>query len=176
VVDPIILIFGLIVAGLAVNMALTKAPIAAALSLIALMVALGGIYAMVGAHFVAALQVLIYAGAIMVLFVFSIMLLNRNEEYSEIDAGNAKAWLTGILSLSIFGMIYWGFKCFTEFEGRPLLGEFTLERIREIGGNLEAVSALMFSRYFFHFEVISLLLLVAVIAALVLAKRKVDEV
>jgi NADH-quinone oxidoreductase subunit J len=174
VVDPIILVFGLLVGGLALNMAFTKSPIAAALSLIGLMVALGGIYAMVGAHFVAALQVLVYAGAIMVLFVFSIMLLNLNEEGSEVDVGKAKTWLTGFVSVAIFGMTYLGFQRFTEFEGRPLLGEFTLERIREMGGNLDAVSGLMFSKYFFHFEAISLLLLVAIIAALVLAKRKVD--
>ncbi len=173
-VDPLILILGIIVASLAVSMALSSSPITSALSLVGLMVALGAIYGVIGAHFVAALQVLVYAGAIMVLFIFSIMLLNMNESVPEVDFRNAKTWLTGALAGGAFYALFQGFKHFESFEGRPSVGEFTLERIKELGGNLEAVSGLLFSKYFFQFEVVSLLILVAIMAALTLAKRKVD--
>ncbi len=173
-VDPLILILGIIVASLAVSMALSSSPITSALSLVGLMVALGAIYGVIGAHFVAALQVLVYAGAIMVLFIFSIMLLNMNDSVREVDFRNARTWLTGAIAGGAFYGLFQGFKHFEGYEGRPAMGEFTLERIKELGGNLEAVSGLLFSKYFFQFEVVSLLILVAIMAALTLAKRKVD--
>lgn len=173
-VDPILLVLGLTAAVLGVMMAVSKSPITSAFSLVGLMVALGAIYGVIGAHFVAALQVLVYAGAIMVLFVFSIMLLNMNESVREIDFRNAKTWLTGAMCLGMLWMLYLGFRQFETFEGKPPMGEFTLERIKELGGNLEAVSGLLFSKYFFQFEIVSFLILVAIMAALTLAKRKVD--
>lgn len=173
-VDPILLVLGLTAAVLGVMMAVSKSPITSAFCLVGLMVALGAIYGVIGAHFVAALQVLVYAGAIMVLFVFSIMLLNMNEAVREVDPRNAKTWLTGALCLGMLFMLYLGFKHFETFAGKPEVGEFTLERIKELGGNLEAISGLLFSKYFFQFELISIVILVAIMAALTLAKRKVD--
>src|SRR5271170_1961988 len=74
------LLFGAVCVGGAVNLLAQRHPINSALSLIAVMAALAGEYLLLGAEFVAAVQVIVYAGAIMVLFVFVIMLLNAGEE------------------------------------------------------------------------------------------------
>ena len=86
--------FGLICIAGAVNLLLQRHPINSALSLIAVMAALAGEYLLLGAEFVAAVQVIVYAGAIMVLFVFVIMLLNAGEE--ERTRGSRVAIIFGI--------------------------------------------------------------------------------
>src|SRR5712692_4421875 len=88
------LAFGAVCVGGAVNLLAQRHPINSALSLIAVMAALAGEYLLLGAEFVAAVQVIVYAGAIMVLFVFVIMLLNAGEE--EETTGSRVALLLGI--------------------------------------------------------------------------------
>jgi len=174
VVEPVVLILAIVVAVLAALTVFSRSPISSAFSLVTMMVALAGIYGVSGAHFIAALQAIVYAGAIMVLFVFSIMLLNMNDEHNEIRFGSWKAVLAILFAAGIFGglsfvFIKWG----GETQG-PTPGMMTLEQIRGIGGNVVAVSGSMFSQAYVQFEFISLLLLVAIASALVLAKRKVD--
>ena len=86
--------FALVCIAGAVNLLLQKHPINSALSLVVVMGALAVEYLLLGAEFVAAVQVIVYAGAIMVLFVFVIMLLNAGEE--EHTEGSRVAWLVGI--------------------------------------------------------------------------------
>src|SRR5580765_9009800 len=88
------LVFGAIAVAGAVNLLVQRHPINSALSLIAVMAALAGEYLLLGAEFVAAVQVIVYAGAIMVLFVFTIMLLNAGEE--EHTQGSRVAVLFGV--------------------------------------------------------------------------------
>src|SRR3979409_360844 len=88
------LAFGVVCVAGAVNLLVQKHPINGALSLIAVMAALAGEYLLLGAEFVAAVQVIVYAGAIMVLFVFTIMLLNAGEE--ERTKGSRVAVLLGV--------------------------------------------------------------------------------
>ena len=88
------LAFGAVCVGGAVNLLAQRHPINSALSLIAVMAALAGEYLLLGAEFVAAVQVIVYAGAIMVLFVFVIMLLNAGEE--EHTMGSRVALLLGV--------------------------------------------------------------------------------
>src|SRR5213595_1328468 len=87
-------IFGAICIAGALNLLLQKHPINSALSLIVVMGSLALLYLLLGAEFVAAVQVIVYAGAIMVLFVFVIMLLNAGEE--DITRGSRVAWLLGL--------------------------------------------------------------------------------
>src|SRR6185295_10822539 len=96
-------VFGLICVAGAVNLLLQKHPINSALSLIAVMAALAGEYLLLGAEFVAAVQVIVYAGAIMVLFVFVIMLLNAGEE--EHTRGSKVAILFGVPGMLIGGVL-----------------------------------------------------------------------
>src|SRR6202007_356680 len=93
------LAFGAVCVAGAVNLLVQRHPINSALSLIAVMAALAGEYLLLGAEFVAALQVIVYAGAIMVLFVFVIMLLNAGEE--ERTQGSRIAVLFGIPGLLV---------------------------------------------------------------------------
>ena len=88
------LAFGAVCVGGAINLLVQRHPINSALSLIAVMAALAGEYLLLGAEFVAAVQVIVYAGAIMVLFVFVIMLLNAGEE--EHTGGSRIAMLLGV--------------------------------------------------------------------------------
>src|SRR5271166_1696395 len=96
------LAFGAVCVAGAVNLLVQRHPINSALSLIAVMAALAGEYLLLGAEFVAAVQVIVYAGAIMVLFVFTIMLLNAGVE--EETKGSKVAFLVGIPGVLIGGV------------------------------------------------------------------------
>src|ERR1700739_4016543 len=97
------LVFGAVCVGGAVNLLAQRHPINSALSLIAVMAALAGEYLLLGAEFVATVQLIVYAGAIMVLFVFVIMLLNAGVE--EETKGSRVAILFGIPGLVRGGML-----------------------------------------------------------------------
>src|SRR2546429_191502 len=100
-------VFGIICVAGALNLLLQRHPINSALSLVVVMGSLAVEYLLLGAEFVAAIQVIVYAGAIMVLFVFVIMLLNAGEE--EHSQGSHVAWLLGIPGvLAATVIIFWG--------------------------------------------------------------------
>lgn len=172
--DPVIVVLAVIIGLLGLVTVFAKNPISSAFSLVMLMIALAGVYAMIGSHFIAALQAIVYAGAVMVLFVFSIMLLNMNEEKGEVRFNSPLTWLSIALSAVLLLLLEIGFTAWSEEKNGPPVGDMSLERIRELGGNVVAVSGSLFSQAYIQFEFISLLLLVAIASALVLAKRKVD--
>jgi NADH-quinone oxidoreductase subunit J len=137
--------------------------IAAVMSLVATFFGLAAMYAMLSAHFLAALQVLVYAGAIMTLFVFVIMVLNRDE---------AEPWAwEGVITkvVGVFALVYLvtkvGYHLFAVApahpEGPPV--EF---------GTVAQVGEILFTDYLFVFEAVSVLLLIAVIAAVVVARQR----
>lgn len=172
-VEPIVVILAVVVAILATLTVFSRSPIASAFSLVLMMVGLAAVYGVSGAHFAAALQAIVYAGAIMVLVVFSIMLLNMNEQENEVRM-SLPTVVAGVFALLLFGGLAFVFYQWQGVTAKPLPGEMTLQAIRDIGGNVVAVSGSLFSKSYIQFEVISLLLLVAIASALVLAKRKVD--
>ena len=173
-VNPIIALFTGFIALLSLTMIFSRNPITSAFSLVGLMIGLGGIYAAIGAHFVAALQIIVYAGAVMVLFVFSIMLLNSNDDESEVFFKNWRHVAGLILSLLLLGLFAWAFALWFAELRLPAVDIYNLTKIKSMGGNVLVLSGLLFSQAYIQFEMISLLLLVALAAALVLAKRKVD--
>jgi NADH-quinone oxidoreductase subunit J len=149
----------LAVAG-AVNLILQRHPIHSALSLIVVMAALAGLYLLLEAEFVAAVQVIVYAGAIMVLFVFVIMLLNAGvEERTEFSriARYAGVPLAGVLLLVL------------TFHVARASAAMTAAPLAE--GATRAVALLLFRDFAFPFEFTSILILVALLGATVLAKR-----
>jgi NADH-quinone oxidoreductase subunit J len=152
---------GLSVAG-ALFMVTRKNPLAGALALVVTMAALSGLFAMLHAEFVFILQILLYAGAIMVLIIFTIMLLNLSpQELKERPIGRLKGFI--IFAATAIGFI--GFL-------RVLLEiPAGVQFVSPTFGDLEEVGALMFSSYLFPFEVISVLLLVAIVGVVVLAKK-----
>lgn len=173
-VDPVVVVLAAIIGVLGLVTVFAKNPISSAFSLVMLMVALAGVYAMIGAHFIAALQAIVYAGAVMVLFVFSIMLLNLNEEKAEVRFNSPLTWVSIALTAVLLLLLEIAFTSWSSETNLPPVGNMNLENIRALGGNVVAVSGSLFSQAYIQFEFISLLLLVAIASALVLAKRKVD--
>lgn len=165
-----------ILGGMAIACALLvvfkKNPVSSAFSLVLLFAAFAGIYAMLGAHLIAALQVLVYAGAIMVLFVFVIMLLNADEPSFDMGRSHpALRILVGVFCLILLGFFVWAQSKSGAGAGAAKVGPFTVEAVAGAGGNSKVVSQLMFSRYILPFELTSVLLLAGIVGAVAIAKR-----
>jgi NADH-quinone oxidoreductase subunit J len=173
--SPVIIVLAVISAILAVTMLFARNPITSALCLLGVLIMTAGIYGLIGEHLVATIQLVVYAGAIMVLFIFSIMLLNLNTE--SIDFKNHPFVFTGgiFLGLAFFGSIAFALnEHFLNHRQDYPLGSFTPEKITELGGNSKVLAHALFSQFYVSFEVISLALLIAIVGTVVLAKRKFD--
>jgi NADH-quinone oxidoreductase subunit J len=149
-----------------------RSPVYCALSLVATFFLLGAIYVLLNAEFVATIQVLVYAGAIMVLFLFVIMLLNLKSDRPFALTFSLPKWLglaitAGILA-QLIGMIH------SPAARLGPSGPYPPERVAA-EGSTEIIGRLLFTDYVLPFEMISILLLVSVIGAVVLAKRRVRE-
>lgn len=159
-------LFAAVAVGCAVNLVLQTHPISSAISLIGVMVSLAALYLLLGAEFIAAAQVIVYAGAIMVLFIFTIMLLNTGSE--EKDPPNAVSRFLGLPLLLVMA----GLLSVVMIEVAPpsqevRFGNFT-------GGSAADVGLLLFTKYLLPFEATSVLILIAILGAVVLAMREVD--
>ena len=166
-----------ILAGLSIACALLvvlkKNPVSSAFSLVLLFAAFAGIYAMLGAHLIAALQILVYAGAIMVLFIFVIMLLNADgPSFDMVRTHPVLRGAIGVSCLVLLGFFVWAHS--HSATGVPA-GPFTPEAIDAAGGNSKVVSQLMFSKYVLPFELTSVLLLGGIVGAVAIAKRNVHK-
>ncbi len=144
-------------------------PIHCALSLVGTFFCLGAIYVMLNAEFVAVIQVLVYAGAIMVLFLFVLMLLSSKDSERYVNKWSVGKILAGLLSLGIFIQIAGLFTANELQLGSK--GEYPLEVVEEVG-SITLIGRLLFTDYILSFEIIAILLLVAVIGAVVIAKRR----
>ena len=170
-ISPIIFYF---FAGLAIACSmlviLKKNPVSSAFSLVMVFFSFAGIYAILDAHLIAALQVFVYAGAVMVLFIFVIMLLNA--DVPSFDLGRSHLLLrifSGVLCFFAFSICVYAFK---ESSQMIVQGDFTPERIEAAEGNTQVLSELLFSEYILPFELTSVLLLASIIGAVAIAKRK----
>jgi NADH-quinone oxidoreductase subunit J len=146
-------------------------PIYSALSLLIMFFHVAGLYVTLHAEFLAAVQVIVYAGAILVLYLFVVMLLNlkREERYhAQILVGLllALTLLTEVGLLLLRGGLSAG-----EF---PSTGQ-AAQHSSSVAGNTETIGEMLYSTYLFPFEVASLILLVAMIGAIILAKRDLFE-
>ncbi len=142
-----------------------KNPVASALSLVAHFFMLSGLYLTLEAQFVAAVQVLVYAGAIMVLVVFVIMLLNLGREQQLAERGNAIRVTAGAATAGLFAVII-----IMALVAKPT-GQNALHANAVSMGTTEAIGQSLFTEYLFPFEAVSLLLLAALIGAVVLARK-----
>jgi len=156
------LIFAALCVGGAINLLVQRHPINSALSLVVVMGSLALIYLLLGAEFVAAIQVIIYAGAVMVLFVFVIMLLNAGAE--EHTKGSRVAILLGVPGLLLGG----GAAVWVLVAHNHRLGEVG---IGQLHGTAQGLGRLIFKDFLLPFEVTSLLVLIAIMGAVVLARR-----
>jgi len=155
------LIFGLVCVAGAINLLAQPHPIDSALSLVVVMGSLAVEYLLLGAEFVAAVQVIVYAGAIMVLFVFVIMLLNAGEE--ERTQGSRVALLLGIPGMLLGStLIAWVVLNHSGTGAVP---------VGALPGPPKALGWLLFHEFLLPFEVTSILVLIAIMGAVVLAAR-----
>ena len=142
-----------------------KNPVHSALALILTLLALAGLYLMLYAPFVAGVQIILYAGGIMVLFLFVIMLVNIMR--AEKEESFNKQWLAGIIAAFALGALF----VFVYVEGQSLFPGHAADLPEQF--NTQQVAVLLYGNYMFAFEIASLLLLVAIIGAVVMAKRKI---
>ncbi|MFZ9595178.1 MAG: NADH-quinone oxidoreductase subunit J [Bdellovibrionia bacterium] len=162
-------LFASLAIGCSLAVILKKNPVASAFNLVLAFFSFAGIYALLDAHLVAALQVFVYAGAIMVLFIFVIMLLNA--DVPSFDLGRSHRgfqWVSAAAGLVLLGFFIWSFK---NGQIAPPVAQFSTENIEANGGNTQVLSELLFSEYILPFELTSVLLLAAIIGAVALAKR-----
>ena len=146
-----------------------KSPVASALWLVSTLYQLAVLYVLLDAHFIAAVQVLVYAGAIMVLFLFVIMLLNLGRAGPSDMAGAGRRVVAGAAGLVLAGELL-VFRLAVP-PGDLVLPAGTVSHIVEEQGAVVAVAKPLFQTYLVPFEVTSLMLLAAIVGAVVLAKR-----
>jgi NADH-quinone oxidoreductase subunit J len=162
----IFLIFASIAVFCGISLVAQTHPIASALSLIGVMGSLAVLYLQLGGEFIAMAQMIVYAGAIMVLFIFVIMLLNAGAEATARQVSSFSRYL-GILMLAAFlGIISFIIQAMLPKTEGVVFGAFQ-------GGTALAIGRKLFTVYLLPFEVTSVLILIAILGAIVLARREV---
>ena len=160
------LVFAIVAVVCAINVVVQTHPISSAISLVGVMGSLAILYLLLGAEFLAAAQVIVYAGAIMVLFVFVIMLLNAGAETKKGRSFMVQL-LGGPLLLALLALL-----------------AYIVERIYPVGtmvhfggfrhGTAQDVGRALFTTYLLPFEVTSVLILIGILGAIVLARKEMD--
>ena len=164
---PFIVFFAtaiLAVVGAAV-LILAREPIHSALALILVMMSLAVLYLLLGAPFIAAVQIIVYAGAIMVLFVFVIMLLNAGVEATTFQVSRFAKYLGVILAAAFLLLVSFIIQAELPKSEGVLFGSFQ--------GTTLDVGRKLFTSYLLPFEVTSVLILIAIVGAIVLARKEV---
>lgn len=159
------LIFAAIAVGCAINLVIQTHPIASALSLVGVMGSLAVLYLLLGGEFIAAVQLIVYAGAIMVLFTFVIMLLNAGAEKKP----SKPALRTAVsLPLLLTFLALGAYLIESQLPRGELIkfGEF-------MGGTPKAFGRSLFTTYLLPFEITSILILIAILGAIVLARKEI---
>jgi NADH-quinone oxidoreductase subunit J len=176
--EAVFWLFAVVAVIAAVACILQRNPVAAALYLVQVMFSLAAIFVLLDAQFIAAIQVLVYAGAIMVLFLFVIMLLNLGRTGSDLRgpaAITATLVAVGLLVAELW--LLWTYtpdRLAAEVRSAAALtGAETIRAATADRGVVGAMAAPLFETYLIPFEITSVLLLTAIVGAVVLAKRRV---
>ncbi len=163
----IFIIFAALALAGALNLLFQRHPINSALSLVVVMLSLAVLYWSLGAEFLAAAQVIVYSGAVMVLFVFVIMLLNAGEE--ERTTGSRMAYIAGIPgAVAVFALLSYVFLRESTTIGNVHLSSAPAGAV----SNIAEISQVLFTKLLLPFEVTSVLILVAILGAVVLARKE----
>lgn len=169
--DPSIILSAIVLLS-AVAVVALRNPIHSALNLVVAMLGLAGIYAMLGAHFLAAVQVILYAGAVVVLILFVLMLLNLKVEQASprdlVIQGLAVVSGVSFLAVAIPSVAQ-------RFGSFPSARDvFVAARGPEVEGTVKNIGALLYDEYLLPFEVASVLIMAALVGAVLLGKRRRD--
>jgi NADH-quinone oxidoreductase subunit J len=142
-----------------------KNPVHSALALIVTLLAQASVYLMLYAPFVAGVQIILYAGGIMVLFLFVIMLVSIDRSIRERQFNSQ--WVVGLIAATALGGLF--IAVYTK--GTNIFPEHALSIVES--DNTQQVATMLYGQYMFPFEIASLLLLVAIIGAVVMAKKRI---
>ncbi|HKX32609.1 MAG TPA: NADH-quinone oxidoreductase subunit J [Blastocatellia bacterium] len=155
----------------AFSVILQRNPIYSALGLIVVLCSLSGVFLLLAAQFIAVVQVIVYAGAIMVLFVFVIMLLNVREEDARTDRLKYLKWLAAPLFLALLGEVFVVVRFVNK--AAPAIPSPNAVGVNpgDSLGTVESIANGMFTTYVFPFEAASVLILMAIVGAMFLARR-----
>lgn len=166
------IVFGLLAVGSAMAVVTRRNPVNAGVSLLLTFVSFAALYILLNAQFIAAIQITIYAGAILVLVLFVIMLLSLRTPgrgFSQILFGTrqgvAVLVFIGLFVLELATLLYLRY-----FQTAGVVGDYSNATIKSEGA-IQSLSDVLFTKYLFPFEAASVLLLVAIIGAVVLTRR-----
>jgi NADH-quinone oxidoreductase subunit J len=154
-----------------IAMVLARNAVHAALLLIVNFFTLAVFFLILGSPFLFVVQIIVYAGAIMVLFLFVIMLLGVDRSESLVERVKAQRWLAVLLGAGLVAEVATAVWAGVGI-GREQLPDFT---VVNQGGNVQALARVLFGPYFFPFEVTSILLIVAAIGAMLHGRRRIAE-
>ncbi len=165
-VEAFFIYFALMVVFCSVMVVSRKNPVHSVLWMLVMFFHVAGLYLMLNAEFLAATQIIVYAGAILVLFLFVIMLLNLKEEIAtEHSVGGWPGGLALAVSFLLFALL-----AFTGFTVKAS-GKWSIQEVSRLT-HTKALGKVLYTEYLFPFEVASVILLVAIVGAVVLAKKK----
>jgi NADH-quinone oxidoreductase subunit J len=173
-VEILFFVFAAMAVGGAFGVVLQKNPMGSLLFMVGTLAALAGIFVLLEAHFLAAIQVMVYAGAIMVLFLFVIMLLNLGHDYRKDVKSGLGMFLAFALSGALAGVLVRQFRgaqenpIYQHFPGPEGMDELLAEQ-----GIIGAFAGPLFTDYVVAVELVGLLLLVALVGAITIAKQRV---
>ncbi len=148
----------------AAGVVVSKSPVYAAMNLVAAFFFLAGIYVLLVAHLIAFMQILVYAGAVMVLFLFVIMLISLGDEHMAKERYRGVQLLGAVGAVGLLAVLAWVFMDVSQTANTQLDPAF---------GTVRAVGKLLFTQYLLPFEATSLLLLAAIVGAVVVAKERI---
>ncbi len=172
-VEIFFFILATIAVGGALGVVIQKNPVGSLLFMVGTLAALAGIFVLLEAHFLAAIQVLVYAGAIMVLFLFVIMLLNLGHDYKADVRRGLGAFLAFGVTGALAGLLASQLR---GAEENPIYQYFPgpegMDLLLEEQGVVGAIARPLFTEYVIAFELVGVLLLVALVGAVALAKKR----
>jgi NADH-quinone oxidoreductase subunit J len=148
----------------AAGVVVARSPMYAAMSLVGAFFFMAGIYVLLSAHLIAFMQILVYAGAVMVLFLFVIMLLSLGNEDKEHERQKAMQLLGTLGAIALVALVASASREVAGTDPAAVAADF---------GTVKAVGRVLFTQYLLPFEATSLLLLVAIVGAVVVAKEKI---
>jgi NADH-quinone oxidoreductase subunit J len=161
--------FAATLTGLSLLVVTRRNPVHGVMWMLILFIHIAGLYLFLNAEFLAAIQIIVYAGAILVLYLFVVMLLNLRKLEAERKFQNF--WIVGlIISGAFIGLLLPVLSGMMVF---PSLGEYSIEKI-SMEGHIMTVGKVLYTKFLLPFEIASLILLVAIIGAVVLSKRKLN--
>lgn len=165
-VTYVFIFLALLAIGAAVGLVTNRNTVNSALFLVLNLVSLAGIYLILEAQFLAVIQILVYAGAIMVLFLFVIMLLNLDSEHTLFSTFRVRYFIGFILGTAVLALVLYSVGGMTD-----MLPEISPDMAHI--GTVEAVGDVLFTQYLLPFEITAILLTAAVVGALIIAQHKI---